>query len=347
MKIAPREAERFLREPDPDVRAVLIYGPDGGLVRERAEALHRTVVGDPTDPFRTAELTPADLKDGPARLTDEAAALSMTGGRRAVRLRAADDGLTPVLQEFLADTPGEALVIVEAGDLSARSPLRKIFEGAKTGAAVPCYRDDERSLSRIIDESLRTHGLTASPDARAYLAANLGGDRQLTRQELDKLALYKGPAGGTVELEDAQAIVGDSAERSLEDLAYAVADGNLGELERTLQRSFREGAQPIAVVRAVARHLQRLHLVAGQAAGGAPSDQAIGQLRPPVFWKLKERFKDQAAGWPPRALARALQRLLDAEMASKQTGAPAQVVCARALLETAANAPTRARRRAG
>ena len=64
MKIAPRDAERFLLEPDLDVRAVLIYGPDGGLARERAEALHRTVVDDPTDPFGTAELTSADLKDG-------------------------------------------------------------------------------------------------------------------------------------------------------------------------------------------------------------------------------------------------------------------------------------------
>ena len=346
MKIEPREADRFLREPGQDVRAVLIYGPDGGLVRERGKALLRAVVDDPADPFRTAELTPANLKDGPARLNDEAAALSLTGGRRVVRLRAADDTLTAVLQEFLTDTPGEALVIIEAGDLGSRSPLRKIFEDAKTGAALPCYRDDERSLPHIIDETLRTHGLAASPDARAYLAANLGGDRQLTRQELGKLVLYKGSAGGTVELEDAQAVVGDSAERTLEDLAYAVADGNLGEMERTLQRSLREGAQPIAVLRAVARHLQRLHLVAGQAAGGASPDQAIGQLHPPVFWKLKGRFKAQAAGWPPQALARALQRLLAAETNSKQTGAPAEAICARALLETAANAPTRARRRA-
>ena len=75
----------------------------------------------------------------------------------------------------------------------------------------------------------------ASPEALAYLAANLGGDRQLTRRELEKLVLYKGDAGGRVELADALACVGDSADLTLDDLAYAVgAVGAFWFLDRTL-----------------------------------------------------------------------------------------------------------------
>jgi len=42
MKLAAGRVEGFLRRPDPEIRAVLLYGPDAGLVRERAEALLTT-----------------------------------------------------------------------------------------------------------------------------------------------------------------------------------------------------------------------------------------------------------------------------------------------------------------
>ena len=70
-------------------------------------------------------------------------------------------------------------------------------------------------------------GLTPDPAALSYLLANLGGDRALTRSELDKLVLYVGK-GPRVTLADAAAMVGDSAERTLDDLSHAVAGGDVG-----------------------------------------------------------------------------------------------------------------------
>lgn len=350
MKIAPRNAEAFVRSPDPSLRAVLVYGPDAGLVRERVEALVKAVAEDPADPFRVSDLGVREIMEDPARLGDEAAALSLSGGRRAVRLRQAGDDLAPQFKDFFATGRGEALVVVEAGDLPSRSALRKIFEGAGAGAALACYRDDERSLPALIRETLGSFGLEATPDALAYLGANLGGDRQLSRRELEKLALYKGAdnkgaEGARVELRDAQACVGDSAALSLEDLAFAVAGGEPAGAERALQRSLQEGGQPVRALGAVARHFQRLHLVRGLTGRGETLDGAVKGLRPPVFWKRAESFKAQATAWPPGALARALERLLEAEAACKQSGAVPDTICARTLLEIAVNAPLRRRRR--
>ena len=350
MKVSPRDAEAFAKSPDPTVRAILVYGPDGGLVRERVEALVESAAEDLADPFRVADFSAKELTDDPARLADEAAALSLIGGRRAVRLRQADDSLAPLFREFLAaaakDSPGDTLIVVEGGDLPARSALRKAFESAKTGAALACYRDDERSLGKVIRETLREFGHEATPDALAYLSAHLGGDRQLSRRELEKLTLYKGAEPGAIELGDAQACVGDSAALSLDDLAYAVAGGAAVEAERALARSLQEGVQPVGALRAVSRHFLRLHLVAGMVEGGEALDGAVKRLRPPLFWKLAPAFRSQAAAWSPTALARALSRLLEAEAACKTSGAPEATICARALLEITVNAPSRRRRRA-
>ena len=90
MKLAPARVAAFLRRPDPAIRAILLYGPDAGLVRERADVLARSVCADLADPFRIADLNGAVLAADPARLADEAAQLSLIGGRRVVRVRAAD-----------------------------------------------------------------------------------------------------------------------------------------------------------------------------------------------------------------------------------------------------------------
>ena len=343
MKIAPRNAEAFVRSPDPSVLAVLVYGPDAGLVRERAQALVKAVAEDPDDPFRVSELSAREVDQDPARLGDEAAALPPSGGRRVVRLRQAEDGLAAHLKGFLAASQGEALVVVEAGDLAPRSALRKVFEGASAGAALPCYRDDERSLSILIRDTLRGFGLEATPDALAFLAANLGDDRVLSRREIEKLALYKGSESGRIEIEDARACIGDSAALSLEDLAFAVAGGAPASADRALVRSLHEGIQPVSALRAVSRHFQRLHLVSGLTARGGSLEGAVKSLRPPVFWKRADAFKAQATGWPPGALADALGRLLEAEAACKRSGAPEATVIARALLEICVNAPLRRR----
>ena len=109
MKVAPRDLGRFLKTAEASVAAVLFYGPDQGLVRERAIELITRLAGDVRDPFRVAELTPAQLKEDPVRLADEAAALSLTGGRRVLRLREAGDGLTQALSELLAETTARRL----------------------------------------------------------------------------------------------------------------------------------------------------------------------------------------------------------------------------------------------
>ncbi len=351
MKIATRDIERFLQAPPAGVRAILLYGPDGGLVRERARALVSFAAGDPGDPFRIAELSSGEIKSDPARLTDEAAALAFGGGRRAVRLRDAEESAAPAVKNLLEGTPGDSLVVAEAGDLPARSALRKLFETSAAAAAVPCYRDDERALTNLAGQTLRTAGLKASADALAYLAANLGGDRMTTRRELDKLLLYMGaggqePAPGQVTLEDAQACIGDSAALSMDDLAYALGDGDLPAMERALARSLREGANPVAILRAAARHVMRLHLVAGLCAQGTAPEAAMKKLRPPPFWKLAPRFRAQVQALSPRILSRALAGLLETERACKRGGAPGELLCAHTLTAITQACASRRRRRA-
>lgn len=334
MIVKPAGADRFVARPDPAAVAVLVFGPDEGLVRERATTLAKTVVEAADDPFRIADMTGDALEKDPARLSDEANALSLIGGRRVVRVRGAGDGLAKIFGDFLEAGRSEALVVVESGNLSKTSRLRSLFEKSDNAAAIACYADDADSLETLIDRTMAAEKIALSAEAREFLLSHLGNDRIVTRSELGKLVLYVG-AGGRAELDDVVAAVGDSAALSLDDVAYAVGGGEVPEVVRTLDRAFAEDISPVPILRAVARHFQRLHATAGHLAGGQSLDQAMRRLRPPPYFKLAERFRAQARRWPEAWLGVAVERLLEAEIQCKSTGLPDRAICARTLIEIA------------
>jgi DNA polymerase-3 subunit delta len=307
-------------------------------------ALSKSVAGSLDDPFRTAEF-PADiLKGDPARLADEAAAMALTGGRRAVRFRDVTDAVADVFAAWLEDPKGDGLVIVTAGELTPRAKIRVLFEDAERAAAVACYSDDADAIARLVRETLKAAGLGISGDALDWLTDHLGGDRALTRRELEKLVTYMGTGAGTVTEDDVLACVGDTASFDMDGLIYAMADGDQTEMQQTFVRLTAEGTSPIAIITAAARHLVRLHETRGRVADGRNVDQAVASLRPPVFYKFKGRFQAQVNRWNESLLARGLDVLTEAEVASKSADMPVEAIAERALIQIAQAARSTLRR---
>jgi DNA polymerase III subunit delta len=335
VKLNTNQANAFLRAPDAKIHFILLYGPDDGLVRERAVQIARTAVEDLSDPFRVAELTVEDVRSDAARLRDEMQQMSLMGGRRVVFLRMAGEDISTHLEPLLeTPPPGDSLFIVEAGDLAARSAVRKVFEAADTAVAIGCYGDDERRVSSLIDETFAPLKIAVEPAARDFLIAHLGADRQVSRSELEKLALYA-QGNGKVTLDDAIASVGDSGALSLDAVAAAVAEGNGAQLERQVARAFREGQGPIVVLRACLRHFHRLHLAAGTMRTGRSADEAMRALRPPLFGPQQDSFRRQLQLWSAERLRAALSLLAEAERDCKSTGIPDEATCHRALMRIA------------
>jgi DNA polymerase-3 subunit delta len=308
-KVDSRRVAGVLAEPGA-FRAVLLYGEDGGLVRERAETLVRAVLGGAMDdPFRFAELS-RDEAARPGALAGEAAALAMTGGRRVVRLREATEAHADRLKEALA-APGDALILLEAGELTGRSKLRALAESAPEIAAIACYRERGDELATTLAKMFRDAGVEADRAALEWLAARLGEDRMQTRREVEKIALYVGK-GGRVDEAAAMACGADGAALDLDDAVLAAAAGDAAVADRALSAAFAEGVSPVQVLRSASRHVQRLHEATVK--GGD-----AGSLRPPVFFRHRAAFDRALRLWPAPALEAAGAALLEAEKRTKTT----------------------------
>ena len=337
MKIAPARADRFCAAPDAGIRLVLIYGANEGLVRARAEACVRAVAGDVGDPFRVATLGAATLRDEPGRLADEAAALSFTGGRRVVRLRGATDSLVPAFQTCLALPATDSLVVAEAGPLTPRSRLRQLCEREKSLAALPCYDENAGSAAKLIETLCARRGLAVEPETVSWLAERLGSDSRQIENEIEKLSVYLGGGreGGALTMEVARACVGDAAIAAADSIARLAAAGDLERLDRALVRAFYGGAQPVAVLRAAARRLIRLHLATAALERGDAPAQAMGTLKPPVYPRERPSFAEEMARWSSARAARALRLLTAAERDCKIAGGAPEGICRQALFDVA------------
>ncbi len=335
----------FLSRRDKSVSAVLIYGPDGGLVRERTEILARSVVEDLKDPFNFIELSDADIKAEPGRLGDEAAALSFAGGERVVRLRTSGEASAKAAGDFLESldagtVKSNALVLVEAGELSPRSGLRKAFEKAKAGAALPCYADAPADVRDLAREAARSEELRFDDDALDLAVSLLGDDHGISRAEIDKLILYKGPAAlrggpGTITIDDVRATLVDGIGGAIDETAAAAANGAPAKLSAALHKAAAGGANPVALLRALQRHFARLKAANDFMDAGDSPAAAMKKLRPPVFFAEQRSFENQLRRWRGPALDRALRMLVDAELDAKTTGAPQRELVERAALRLA------------
>ncbi|WP_421995709.1 DNA polymerase III subunit delta [Reyranella sp.] len=346
MKIEPRQVEAFLRKPDPKIRGVVVYGNDDGLIAERALALARTVCEDLKDPFRVVDIAGDALKNDPARLADEFGAMSLMGGRRVIRVRPAGEETTTALENLVEAPAGDALIVVEGGNLTPRSGLRTLAETEACLAALPCYMDNEAALQGLVESAARAEGLAVEPDALDWIVERLGGDRGQSRSEIDKLLLYKaGDGSKTVTLDDALAVLGDTAAIGIDNVVAATFDGELVALDRALDRVFAEGGNAVQLVRALQRHADQLHLVSGHAAAGGNLEGAMFKARGlPRFGPVRQRFERHLRAWPLPRLGAALQVILEAEMQCKSTGLPDQTI-ARRLCQRLAQAGPGARAR--
>ena len=336
MKIPPRNIEAFVKSPSAGIGAVLLYGPDEGLIRERMSVMSKHVVVDINDPFNVCEFTAAQLSDKPSLLLDEAMSISMLGGRKVIRLRDASDKFTAIIKDTLAVLTAESnFILIDGGELPARSTLRALFENAENAAALPCYVEDTDSISRVISSALKATGYNISSEAITCIAANVVGDRAIARSEVEKLITYMGETNKNITLDDVTSCIGNSADLPLDDIAQNVASGQFAAAERILSKVISEGVPAVSILRNLQNYFMRLHLSKARIASGEDIELALKKLKPPLFFKVKPAFTAQLNNWSLNQLEQAISMLVSAEAKCKQTNSNPEILCGRVVLSLA------------
>jgi len=339
------EIDRFLANPPEAGGVVLIFGPDTGLVSERATRLVAKASEGDSDPFNLIKIDASEVSSDPTRLIDEVLTVPLFGGRRIVWIKdASGKNLNPAVEPVLKLDDWQTLVVLEAGDIKKGAGLRKLIETHKRAVALACYADNDRGIDQLIDEETREAGLAITREARATLHSLLGGDRMASRGELKKLCLYA-LHKGRIENEDIEAIIGDASAFEMSELIDAAATGDLSTLDHGLERLADAGSKASVIANQTLKHFQQLHRMRIDVDQGKSAQSVIDGQRPPIFFSRKPKFSQQLRIWSLKDLERALGILSDATRVSRLNDPLGVPVLSEALLTLGRAARARNQRR--
>jgi len=319
VKANKQSVTRAVDQPNPQVRLFLFHGPDEAQSRALGQRL-LTALG------ASKFVVPGgSVKNDPASLADEAAAMNLFGGRRAIWIEPAGDEIAAGVEALLEAPSSECPAVAIAGTLRKTSGLLKLAESSPMAIAFAAYLPEGQDAERMVIDVGRGFGLKLSPPLAMRVADACGNDQALAAQELRKLALYLDASPHSPKELDHDAIdaVGtDTSEGDAARLADLALSGNLEELAEELTRLPSGGSEAIPVVRSLQRRLLMLAPARARMERGESLDGVMTSLSKSLFWKDKAIVSKMIGAWDAGRLARVAERTGQLERSLMFTPAP-------------------------
>lgn len=335
MKLTGRDAAAYLGKPDPAHSAILIFGTDPMRVATKRQSVIAALVGpNGEEEMRLMRINGADLRKDPAMLLDAIKAQGFFPGHRVAFVEDATDGLSKTVDAALQDwQPGDAQVVITAGQLTAKSALRKVVETHSNSIAIGIY--DDPPTRAEIEATLADNGL--QPPNRDVMDAIMALSQTLEpgdfRQTMEKVSLYKRGDSSELTVDDINACAPSGAEVDIDDVLDVVTFGRSDQIGPALRNLYAQGVTPVALCIGAMRHFRRLHVVASDPGGPG---SGVGKLRPPVFGPRRDKIARQAGNWGRDRLERALTALTDTDLQLRSAStAPQLALMERTLIRLA------------
>jgi len=323
------DANRYLAKPDPARPGLLIFGADAMRVAlKRQDAILALVGPDAEAEMRLSRIAAGDLRRDGSLLADAIKEVGFFPGPRVAFAEDATDGLAPAIATALAAwKPGDATIVVTAGELKGKSALKALFEKHPAAVCIGFY--DEPPSREEIEAELKKVGLTQiSPEALADLHT-LGRalDPGDFRQTLQKLALYKWQDATPLQPAEVTALAPSSIEAETDDLTHAVAERSAAAIGGLMRRLEGQGVGAVEICIAATRHFRALHTAKADPGG-------LAKAR--VFGSRRDRMQRQLGQWQLRALEQALATLVQTDLTLRSASrAPGHALIERALIRIA------------
>ena len=321
MKIVERNWPEFAAKPPKAIRVFLCYGQDYGLVAERCDALVKNLLAQgPSNPFRLRKFSYEQLKADASQLAEALGGVPLGGGDSVVVVRDLPTAAAAKeLFELLPQVPNHSSLILSAGELTPAHNVRKLCEAEQYAAAIACYNDGPAAIRELLQTTLVAAGRTITPEAAKLFTATVVGDRQLIRNEIEKLLWYTAHNTHPITEDEVAAVNCGNDESSLDELLHAYFSGNKMEALKMLSSITNAQASPIPLLRSILRYVQRLETVQMLRAEGQNIETALAALRPPVFFKHVDQFKQALGKWDLSKLRATYQDYYALEQQAKLT----------------------------
>ena len=223
-----------------------------------------------------------------------------------------NDKIIPIIEEV--EKKAETQKIYLFSDvLEKKSKLRNYFEKKSICIAVACYADNEISIKKIILNKLKGFEGLSSENIN-LIVNNCNLDRITLNNELEKISSYF--TNKKINNKQLEKILDIRINDNFNLLKDAALNGNKIETNKLLSDTIIDADKNVFYLALINQRLNKL-AEAAQLSKTTNLEDAISSIKPPIFWKDKPGFKEQAKKWNISKIKLILKKTYDLEIKIK------------------------------
>ena len=282
---------------------ILFYGENIGLKNE----FRQKIKTNKSKSCAIINLNQDEILQNNNILFNEINNLSLFEEKKIILINLVNDKILDFIREVEQELADQKIYLF-SGVLEKKSKLRVHFEKSKNCAAVACYNDNEITIKKIIQNRLKDFkGLT--PNNLNIIVDNSNLDRVKLNNELDKIIAYF--RNKSIETEALGLLLDAKINDDFNLLKDQALLGNKVQTNRLLSDTVMETEKNVFYLNLINYRLNRL-LEANRSKND--KETAINNLKPPIFWKDKPNFINQANKWNKKKINVILEKTYNLEI---------------------------------
>ena len=288
-----------------DHYAILFYGENIGLKDD-----FKNLLIESYKDFDKISLYQSDLNKNPSLLEQEVMNISLFNQKKIILINDYSDKLKNNIIEIIKNPIKDIKICLFSENLDRKSVIRSTFEKEKNLAVVPCYQDNERTLSFYLRDKLRDYqGL--NQELANKLIKNSGEDRKVLNQEIQKIkGLF---SDKKIDDEKLFKLINNEYNIDFDNLRDSCLAADKRSLNKNLGNFNTQNEKVYFYFGNINSRIQKLLEIKKIMDGKNDVETAMNNIKPKIFWKDKDIIKKQLRVWDIKKLEKAEKIILQTE----------------------------------
>ena len=261
-------------------KSILFYGENNGL-----KNFFKKFIRTNNKKSKVISFLQDEVIGNTTLLFNELENLSLFEERKIIFIENANDKLLKIIEKYLEGELNFQLIIFSEA-LEKKSKLRSFYEKSKKYASVPCYPDNLISIQNIIQNELKNFQGLSSINLNIILEA-CGNDRIKVYNEIDKIISFFDDKKITTE--NLSKLLNSPSIDDFNSLKDEVIKGNKHQTNKLIDITLVDQDKGIYYLSLINQRFYKLiDILKIHKRGNI--DDAINNIKPPIFWKDKQNI---------------------------------------------------------
>ena len=227
-------------------------------------------------------------------------------------LEQTDDKILEIIKELGPNIDNHKIYLF-AEILDKKSKIRSYFEKSKNCGVVACYADNEIGIKKIIMNELKGYEGLSTYNINLIID-NCNLNRVKLNNELEKITTYF--QNKKIETEKLQILLDVKVNDNFNALKDEALLGNRTKTNKLLGDTIIETENNIYYLALINQRLNKLYEIK-KISQELNLEEAINIMKPPIFWKDKPNFTNQAKKWSKKKIKSILSKTYNLEIEIK------------------------------